>query len=79
MTLKERRFPQLIMNSGSRRQRIAKGSGTQPRQVNALLKQYEKMQKMLGKLAKPGAMKKMMRGIGGLPGFSNIKDILGDK
>lgn len=45
MTKKERRFPALI--NGSRKQRIAKGSGTTMQDVNKLLKQFEKMQKML--------------------------------
>lgn len=45
MTLKERRFPALI--NGSRKQRIAKGSGTSLQDINKLLKQFEKMQKML--------------------------------
>ena len=45
MTKKERRFPALI--NGSRKQRIAKGSGTTPQDIGKLLKQFEKMQKML--------------------------------
>ena len=45
MTPKERRHPDIIQ--GSRRQRIARGSGTSVQDVNALLKQYREMQKML--------------------------------
>lgn len=45
MTQKERRFPALI--NGSRKQRIAKGSGTSLQDIGKLLKQFEKMQKML--------------------------------
>ena len=45
MTEKERRFPALI--NGSRKQRIAKGSGTTIQDIAKLLKQFEKMQKML--------------------------------
>lgn len=45
MTAKERRFPALI--NGSRKQRIAKGSGTDIQDIGKLLKQFEKMQKML--------------------------------
>ena len=67
MTLKERQFPDLI--SGSRKQRIAKGSGTQIPDVNRLLKQHKQMQKMMKKVSKKGGMQKMMRGMKGLPGM----------
>ena len=45
MTAQERRHPDII--DGSRRQRIARGSGTSVQDVNHLLKQYREMQKML--------------------------------
>jgi signal recognition particle subunit SRP54 len=45
MTARERRNPELI--DGSRKQRIAHGSGTSVQDVNMLLKQYREMQKML--------------------------------
>lgn len=45
MTQKERRFPALI--NGSRKQRIAKGSGTTLQDIGKLLKQFMQMQKML--------------------------------
>jgi signal recognition particle subunit SRP54 len=45
MTLQERRQPDLI--DGSRRQRIADGSGTSTSEVNALLGQFREMQKMM--------------------------------
>ena len=45
MTAQERRHPDII--DGSRRQRIARGSGTRVQDVNQLLKQYREMQKML--------------------------------
>jgi signal recognition particle subunit SRP54 len=67
MTPKERRIPKLI--SGSRKKRIARGSGTQIQDINRLLKQFNQMQKMMKKFTKPGAMKKMMRGLGGLGGM----------
>lgn len=63
MTPKERRFPAII--SGSRKQRIAKGSGTQPQQISQLLKQHEKMQKMMKKVAGMGGINKLMRGLQG--------------
>jgi signal recognition particle subunit SRP54 len=66
MTPKERRFPAII--KGSRKRRIAAGSGTQIQDVNRLLKQHAQMQKMMKKMSKKGAMAKMMRGMkGGLP------------
>lgn len=66
MTPKERRFPDLI--SGSRKQRIARGSGLQVQDVNRLLKQHKQMQKMMKKMGQKGGMQKMMRGMGGLLG-----------
>lgn len=62
MTAQERRFPQLI--KGSRKRRIATGSGTQVQDVNRLLKQFTQMQKMMKKMSK-GGMSKMMRGLKG--------------
>ncbi len=73
MTLKERRIPKIII--GSRKKRIALGSGTQIQDVNRLLKQFDQMQKMMKKITKPGGMKQMMRGLGGL---GNLKGMLGD-
>ncbi|HMN33852.1 MAG: signal recognition particle protein [Chiayiivirga sp.] len=65
MTLKERRNPGLL--NGSRRARVARGSGTSPAQVNQLLKQYQNMEKMMSKLSM-GGIKGMMRGMKGLMG-----------
>jgi signal recognition particle subunit SRP54 len=62
MTSQERRHPDIIQ--GSRRQRIARGSGTSVQDVNALLKQYREMQKML-KMFSSGRMKGFR-----LPGMS---------
>jgi len=62
MTPQERRFPAVI--KGSRKRRIAAGSGTQVQDVNKLLKQFTQMQKMMKKM-KGGGMKKMMRSLGG--------------
>lgn len=66
MTPGERRFPKSI--NGSRKRRIAVGSGQQIQDVNRLLKQHLQMEKMMRKMSK-GGMKKMMRGLGagGLP------------
>jgi signal recognition particle subunit SRP54 len=62
MTPQERRFPKVI--NGSRKKRIATGSGTQVQDVNRLLKQFTQMQKMMKKMSK-GGMKKMMRAMKG--------------
>lgn len=73
MTVSERRAPKII--NGSRKKRIAIGSGTQIQDINRLLKQHEQMQKMLKKISKPGGLKNMMRGLGDLPGFQQLKNI----
>lgn len=62
MTPHERRFPQVI--KGSRKRRIAQGSGTEVQDVNRLLKQFTQMQKMMKKMSK-GGMAKMLRGMKG--------------
>jgi signal recognition particle subunit SRP54 len=62
MTRQERSFPGVI--NGSRRRRIASGSGTQVQDVNRLLKQHMQMQKMMKKMSK-GGMAKLLRGMKG--------------
>lgn len=62
MTAQERRAPQII--NGSRKRRIANGSGTQIQDINRLLKQFEQMQKMMKKMAK-GGLGKMMKALKG--------------
>jgi signal recognition particle subunit SRP54 len=61
MTRKERRFPAII--NGSRKRRIATGSGTDIQAVNRLLKQFTMMQKMMKKFSKQGGLMKLMRGL----------------
>jgi signal recognition particle subunit SRP54 len=65
MTPHERRFPDVIR--GSRKKRIALGSGTQIQAVNRLLKQHGQMQKMMKKMGK-GGMARMMRKMSKLQG-----------
>jgi signal recognition particle subunit SRP54 len=60
MTTKERRNHEII--SGTRRKRIANGSGTTVQDVNQLLRQYAQMAKMFKQMGKGGMMKNMMRG-----------------
>ncbi len=64
MTPGERNDPRII--SGSRRARIARGSGTQVRDVNELLKQFEAVRKMMKSMTKGGG-KKGRRGAFSLP------------
>jgi len=74
MTLLERARPEVI--SASRRQRIALGSGTQPEDVNRLLKQFKMMKKVMRKVSRGNveAVKDMMPlGFEGLPGVGSGK------
>lgn len=64
MTLKERRRP--ITIQGSRKRRIAQGSGTSIQEVNRVLKQFTQMQKMMKKVSKKGGLARMMRGVKGM-------------
>jgi signal recognition particle subunit SRP54 len=59
MTKQERATPQIL--NGSRRKRIARGSGVKIQEVNRLIKQFGMMQKMMKKM---GKMDKMGRGMG---------------
>ena len=70
MTVKERRNPKII--NPSRRQRIAKGSGTNVAQVNQLLKQFEAMRTMMQKTMSGKAGKGGMPRMGGLPGLGGM-------
>ena len=56
MTKKERNNHTII--NGSRKKRIAKGSGTEVWEINRLLKQFVQMKKMMRQFSKPGFMKK---------------------
>lgn len=64
MTPKERERPAII--KGTRRKRIAMGSGTSVLEVNRLLKQFSEMKKMMGN---KGKMKQMMQQMGGMEGL----------
>ena len=57
MTPKERKHPEILKNS--RKQRIARGSGTTAADINKLLNQYEQMKKMMKEM--PAYMKKAKR------------------
>ena len=66
MTPGERRNPDII--SGSRKRRIAAGSGTQIQDIGRVIKQHKQMQKMMKKVSGKGGMAKLMRGMGGMGG-----------
>jgi len=57
--------------NGSRRLRIAKGSGTTVQEINLLLKRFSEAQKMMKQLQKLGP-KNLMKGMGGLPGLGGL-------
>ena len=62
MTKQEKRNVKIL--NGSRRQRIAKGSGTSVQEVNKFIKSFEMTQKMMKQLkSNKGGMKKLMKGI----------------
>ena len=70
MTPKERRNPEIL--NGSRRKRIAKGSGTRVEDVNTLLKQFTDMKKMMSQLSKMGMGGLMNMMGGGMKGLGNL-------
>ena len=71
MTKEERRDPKIL--NGSRRLRIAKGSGTTVQDINKFMNSYEMTQKMMKKMTNnKGAMKKMMKKFGN--GNMDLKD-----
>ena len=70
MTQEERRNPKIL--NGSRRLRIAKGSGTTVEQINKFMKSFEMTQKMMKEMtSNKGAMKKMMKNMN----LDNLDDI----
>ena len=64
MTKEERQNPMII--NGSRRKRIARGSGRSIQEVNTLLKQFGQMQKMMKNLSRSKVNRKMMGQLNGL-------------
>lgn len=61
MTIKERRNPNLVSSSPSRKKRIAQGSGTTVQDVNKLLKNFEMMKKMMKQMK--GLQKNSKKGL----------------
>jgi signal recognition particle subunit SRP54 len=74
MTKQERAQPDII--NGSRRRRLAAGSGTDIQQVNALMKQFEDMRKMMRQMNKlsqtKGGMAQMAKMMGGMKGMGGM-------
>jgi signal recognition particle subunit SRP54 len=66
MTPLERHFPDKI--NGSRKKRIAAGSGTTIQDINRVLKQHKQMAKMMKKMSGKGGMRKMMGAMKGMGG-----------
>jgi signal recognition particle subunit SRP54 len=66
MTPEERENPKII--DGSRRKRIAQGSGTSVQEVNQLLKQFQETSKMMKKMGNKKDMAKMMQQMQGMGG-----------
>ena len=73
MTLEERRNPKIL--NGSRRLRIAKGSGTTVQDINKFINSFEMTQKMMKKMQDGKGMKKMMKNFKGLDAnnLNNLK------
>jgi len=69
MTLEERRRPEII--GGSRKRRIASGSGTSASEINQLLAQFRQMQGMMKQLSR-GSLPGMSKGMGGLAGLGGL-------
>jgi signal recognition particle subunit SRP54 len=69
MTPAERADHSII--NGSRRLRIANGSGTSVQEVNLLLKRFTEAQKLMKQFSKMGP-KNLMKGLGGIPGLGNL-------
>ena len=67
MTPKERQNPEIL--NMSRKQRIAKGSGTDLNEVNRLIKQFDQMRKMMRMFKNPAAMAGMAKMMGGMKGM----------
>ncbi|MCL4545932.1 MAG: signal recognition particle protein [Chloroflexi bacterium] len=62
MTVEERRYPEII--DGSRRRRIARGSGVAPQDVNQLIKQFEDMRRMMKQLTSGRLPRGLMGALG---------------
>jgi signal recognition particle subunit SRP54 len=71
MTKQERLHPEVI--DGSRKRRIAKGSGATPQDINRVLKEFQMMRKMLGGMTKKGSIDPMALLSGEMPAKGKTK------
>ncbi len=76
MTKEERRNPRIL--NGSRRLRIARGSGTTVEQINKFMKSFEMTQKLMKQMTSGKGMNKLMKGMDmnklkDMPEFKNLK------
>ncbi len=70
MTPEERHNPAIL--NGTRRRRIAKGSGTSVREINDLMKQFKQMKKMMQSFSGMGKMGQLMQGMKGMKNKKNM-------
>ena len=70
MSAEERANPKIL--NGSRRKRIAKGSGRQVSEINRFMEAFETTQKMMKQMKNKGSMKKMMKGMN----LDKFKDLM---
>ena len=73
MSAEERSNPKIL--NGSRRKRIAKGSGRQVSEINRFMESFEMTQKMMKQMKNKGSMKKMMKGMN-LDNIKGFKDLM---
>ena len=76
MTKEERRNPRIL--NGSRRLRIARGSGTTVEQINKFMKSFEMTQKLMNQMTSGKGINKLMKGMDmnklkDMPEFKNLK------
>lgn len=70
MTPAERHNPDML--DGTRRRRIAQGSGTSVREINDLMKQFKQMKKMMKSFAGMGRMGQLLQGVKGMKNMNNL-------
>ena len=70
MTPAEREPPELL--NGKRRERIARGSGTNIQEVNRLIKQFDETRKMMKMMGNKQQMAKMMSQMKNMPGMGKM-------
>jgi signal recognition particle subunit SRP54 len=72
MTMQERKSPDLLANSPSRRRRIAKGSGHTDKEVSELITNFQKMRSMMQQMGQGNFPGMGFPGMGGMPGMDGM-------